>query len=117
MVEYQHVLLGNCRQGFMAVPFWCVKQWNSVHLRARHGCFSSNCRPASWNDTSALAAERLWPAVQVLSTAQGRRFKASLFTLPRIWAQIQARLSAELLRYTHRLYSHSPRLQRFRAYG
>ena len=38
---------------------------------------------------------RLWSAVQVLTTAQGRRFKASLFTLPRIWAQIQVQLSSE----------------------
>jgi hypothetical protein len=36
-------------------------------------------------------------AAQVLSTAQGRRFKASLFTLPRIWAQIQVRVCSELL--------------------
>lgn len=31
------------------------------------------------------------PSTQVLSTAQGKRFKASLFTLPRIWSQIQVR--------------------------
>ena len=41
---------------------------------------------------TSASAERLWSAVQVLTTAQGRRFKASLFTLPRIWAQIQVRL-------------------------
>lgn len=55
--------------------------------RLKDCCISWSCSADDTKQDSILAH----PSMQVLSTAQGKRFKASLFTLPRIWSQIQVR--------------------------
>jgi hypothetical protein len=85
-------LLQNCCQGSMGLHsgvLTSVEQQSSAGVPWSLPERMQSCKHAAMTSASA---ERLWSAVQVLSTAQGRRFKASLFTLPRIWAQIQVRL-------------------------